>query len=744
MGYYRKTSINSLVTFKISIVGSQYEVIWKETVMEEKKIEENFQVFFCYNHEDEFGVKKIGNELQLKEPRILPWFYKDIRPGTLRQREIDQQVEHVSVAVVFIGKAGVSREQELEIYSLMGEFARRDCRVIPVLLEDAPDKPELSNSLKRLEWVDFRTKIQSHNLLPEDDPLNRLLWGITGQRAWRKQQHILIASLGESPVVVSSMYDLLTKRKEIKIEIDQVIVLQPNDKDIERGYELIEKAFADKCKLRDELLPFKDASSWKDASLFLKELYTLLDTCQIRGDIVYLSLAGGRKSMAALMAWIVPFFSCVKNLYHVIDPDEEHFLSISELDLDLTPSERELAMHPDIDPLLLVDIPFKRGLQIDQELIARLLSSSTKELEKMQDEGAKRALEAEQAEFVQDIFQIGTVLEAMITERMMEQFGTLYQQDRDTARRVRAFLDRMQFTSELRNLQPDSLRYKLPKPAKRTSIELHSFVVPRTSVQLVFYTLPNDIYNSLDNEVEQVVICELETGEQDQYRSLQEIAASPDFSTQKAHHLEELPRVPPTTSVDSVLIVPLGAFPMVATQLYTLLKYQEGRNIREVILVYPARFTKIVNGADLIERSLQEEANVPCIHAPVADLKDIDSSEACQLYQAILEDVIDQARKDHPNYTIDLALSGGRKGMTAMTIFAAQNKQLPYVYHTLISDEKLSDVIDEQTTVEVLNDLSLEERNDLLFLRTFEGNGPYTRFVLFKVPVFPAGRQQSA
>ncbi len=62
---------------------------------------------------------------------------------------------------------------------------------------------------------------------------------------------------------------------------------------------------------------------------------------------------------------------------------------------------------------------------------------------------------------------------------------------------------------------------------------------------------------------------------------------------------------------------------MVATQLYTLLTYQEGRNIREVILVYPAQFTKIVNGADLVERALQEEANVPCTHASVLGLKDM-------------------------------------------------------------------------------------------------------------------------
>src|SRR5205085_10229758 len=88
-------------------------------------------------------------------------------------------------------------------------------------------------------------------------------------------------------------------------------------------------------------------------------------------------------------------------------------------------------------------------------------------------------------------------------------------------------------------------------------------------------------------------------------------------------------------------------------------------------------------------------------------------------------------------YTIDLALSGGRKGMTAMTIFAAQNKRLPCVYHTLITDEQLSQKIDEQTTVTALKKtgLSREERNDRLFLRAYETNEPYTKFVLFRVPV---------
>jgi CRISPR-associated Csx14 family protein len=701
--------------------------------MSEEKISENkYDVFLCYNREDEFSVKEIGK--QLKGRGIAPWLdVWEVRPGTLWLREKAQQIKRIQSAAVFVGASGINpSEQLIEIDALLREFMRREVPVIPVLLEDAPDKLELPLLLDGMRQVDFRTLKENRTLAPEEDPLNLLIWGITKQRVWKNQQSVLIASLGESPVVVSAMYDLLTQKEGLTI--DQVIVLHPEGKDIERAYDLVKKALASRCKLRREILPFKDANSRRDASIYLKELYVLLDTCQVRGDNVCLSLAGGRKSMAALMAWIVPFFSCVKHLYHVIDPDEEHFLSINELELDLTPSQRELAMHPDLKPLIPVNIPYEKGQQIDLQNISYLLSASEEELEKLQEE------EMEKAGFLQGIIYEGRILEAMVTERVMAQFRLLCQQDRDAARRVRDCLERMQFTAELRNLKPDSFPfpYTPPKPAIRTQVDLHSFTGFETAVHPIFYTLPKDIYGAWDDEVEQVVICELDTDEYGRYRNLQEIVASPDFSIKKAYPLEKLPPVPARVKLDSVLIVPLGKFPMVATQLYTLLVHEEAHNIREVILVYPAQATEIVNGADLVEHALHEEANVPCIHVPILDLKDIDSPDACQEYQATLEEAIEQARKDHPVCTIDLALSGGRKGMTAMTIFAAQKKGLSYVYHTLITDKQLNEDIDKQTTVEKLTDLHRDERNDCLFLRAYEGNGPYTKFVLFKVPVLPA------
>lgn len=116
----------------------------------------------------------------------------------------------------------------------------------------------------------------------------------------------------------------------------------------------------------------------------------------------------------------------------------------------------------------------------------------------------------------------------------------------------------------------------------------------------------------------------------------------------------------------------------------------------------------------------------------------MDSPEACREFQQVLEGEIERVRREYPLCKIDLALSGGRKGMTAMAIFAAQHQHISYVYHTLITDEDLDERIEKETTIERLNDTSLTEQQlkARLFLEAYESY-PYPHFTLFRVPVFP-------
>lgn len=75
---------------------------------------------------------------------------------------------------MFIGPAGAGPWQELEVESLLGEFAKRDKPIIPVILEGRVGSPRLPAFLNSWHKVDMRT--------PSPDPFEQLVWGITGER----------------------------------------------------------------------------------------------------------------------------------------------------------------------------------------------------------------------------------------------------------------------------------------------------------------------------------------------------------------------------------------------------------------------------------------------------------------------------------------------------------------------------------------------------------------------------------
>lgn len=145
-------------------------------VLEGKIATGDFDVFLCHNSEDKPAVKEIGQ--RLKEQGILPWLDEwELRPGLPWQRLLEQQIAQIKSAAVFIGQSGIGPWQQLELEAFLREFVARGCPVIPVLLPDAPKKPELPVFLRGMTWVDFRKR--------EPDPTERLIWGITGEHPRR-------------------------------------------------------------------------------------------------------------------------------------------------------------------------------------------------------------------------------------------------------------------------------------------------------------------------------------------------------------------------------------------------------------------------------------------------------------------------------------------------------------------------------------------------------------------------------
>ena len=143
------------------------------SVIEGKRATEDFDVFLCHHGQDKPAVKQIGQ--QLMAAGLLPWLDEwELRPGLPWQRALEEQIGKIKTAAVFVGKNGLGPWQQQELDAFLRAFVSRGCPVIPVLLADAPQEPALPVFLQAMTWVDFRRA--------DPDPMQRLIWGITGKR----------------------------------------------------------------------------------------------------------------------------------------------------------------------------------------------------------------------------------------------------------------------------------------------------------------------------------------------------------------------------------------------------------------------------------------------------------------------------------------------------------------------------------------------------------------------------------
>jgi hypothetical protein len=135
------------------------------------KRHDTFDVFMCHNSEDKPAVREMNR--RLRNRGICTWLDEEqLPPGRLWQDVLEEQIESVKTAAVFVGDSGIGPWQHMEVRAFLQEFVRRKCPVIPVILKECQNVPQLPLFLSQLTWVDFRKETP--------DPFDRLLWGITG------------------------------------------------------------------------------------------------------------------------------------------------------------------------------------------------------------------------------------------------------------------------------------------------------------------------------------------------------------------------------------------------------------------------------------------------------------------------------------------------------------------------------------------------------------------------------------
>jgi hypothetical protein len=132
-----------------------------------------FDTFLCHNSQDKDAIRELNTHL--KENGVITWLDEEqLPPGRPWQDELERQIPSIKSAVIAVGQSGIGPWQNVEIRAFLSEFVRRGCPVIPLILPECKDIPDLPLFLRQFTWVDLRKA--------RPDPFKLLLWGVTGKR----------------------------------------------------------------------------------------------------------------------------------------------------------------------------------------------------------------------------------------------------------------------------------------------------------------------------------------------------------------------------------------------------------------------------------------------------------------------------------------------------------------------------------------------------------------------------------
>ncbi|RAM53497.1 MAG: transcriptional regulator [Hapalosiphonaceae cyanobacterium JJU2] len=134
---------------------------------------EQFDVFLCHNSQEKTQVEEIRT--QLLQKGIYAWLDKyDFEPFRPWQDQLEEIIPQIKAAAVFIGSSSVGPWADIEMREFLVEFAQRKLRMGLVILPGCPDHliNKVPRFMRSFQWVDFRQQ--------NPDPMERLIWGITG------------------------------------------------------------------------------------------------------------------------------------------------------------------------------------------------------------------------------------------------------------------------------------------------------------------------------------------------------------------------------------------------------------------------------------------------------------------------------------------------------------------------------------------------------------------------------------
>lgn len=134
----------------------------------------SFDIFLSHNSKDKAIIRELKRLLQSQGLTV--WFDEDeLRPGSSWHDGIELGIRQSRSVAVLVGSDGMGPWEKVEYEIALVRAINMGWPVIPVLLPNAPTKPELPATLSSRAWVDLREQDMA-------DGVQALIWGITGKK----------------------------------------------------------------------------------------------------------------------------------------------------------------------------------------------------------------------------------------------------------------------------------------------------------------------------------------------------------------------------------------------------------------------------------------------------------------------------------------------------------------------------------------------------------------------------------
>ncbi|MCD5401278.1 CRISPR-associated ring nuclease [candidate division NPL-UPA2 bacterium] len=171
---------------------------------------------------------------------------------------------------------------------------------------------------------------------------------------------ILVATLGESPGVITEAIDALLREG---IDLDWLFPFTTSDSDAKATLDFLQEHIPGYYREKPRFYSIDYIEAYEDITTSEAALEFLTRACEALRDLrqrewdSYVCIAGGRKTMSALMTLAVQFYGA-KELFHIIaDPEIEERGRIGKLRHQPPQVQNDL-LHPPPEKVSVVKMPF--------------------------------------------------------------------------------------------------------------------------------------------------------------------------------------------------------------------------------------------------------------------------------------------------------------------------------------------------------------------------------------------------